>query len=281
MVEHVQKIGIVAPARRLEESVAKSVAELAARHFPGSFELDFHLQCFRQAGHFAGVDEERAAALIEYANRPDVDVIWFARGGYGSIRIVDEVLPKLGPLARQKVFIGYSDLGSVLGALYANGFAHVVHGPMPADVLRDGGDASVVRVLEYLTGRSRNSLEPHAQAGERCAAFNLTTLSRLIGTPHFPDLSGHVVMLEEVSEYMYNIDRTLAHLTSYLPFRKVAGVRLGRCSLIPANDPDFGQTEVEVAQHWCSKRGIAYLGRADIGHDIDNKIVPFGASLLA
>ena len=58
---------------------------------------------------------------------------------------------------------------------------------------------------------------------------------------------------------------------------RIPGLRLGRCSAIPPNDPDFGQTEVEIVQHWCRASGIPYLGRADIGHDAANKVVPFGA----
>jgi muramoyltetrapeptide carboxypeptidase len=83
-------------------------------------------------------------------------------------------------------------------------------------------------------------------------------------------------MLEEVSEHMYRIDRALLHITSSPNIRRVAGIRLGRCSAIPPNEPDFGQSEEDVAKHWCTVAGIRYLGRADIGHDIDNKIVPFG-----
>jgi muramoyltetrapeptide carboxypeptidase len=57
----------------------------------------------------------------------------------------------------------------------------------------------------------------------------------------------------------------------------VSGIMLGRCSAIPTNDPDFGMTEEAVARHWCARSRIPWLGRADIGHDIDNKIVPFGS----
>jgi muramoyltetrapeptide carboxypeptidase len=98
----------------------------------------------------------------------------------------------------------------------------------------------------------------------------------MLGTPLEPDLADHVLMLEEVSEQMYRIDRALFHITSNPAIRNVAGIRLGRCSEIVPNDPDFGQTEEQVVKYWCRKSGIAYLGRADIGHDIANKIVPFG-----
>ena len=281
MVQHIQRIGVVAPAGRLEEAVAERVAQIALERFRNSVALEFHPQCFKRAGHFAGTDAERSSALVEFANNCDLNAIWFARGGYGSIRIVDSVLSQLGPAARLKTYLGYSDLGSLLGALYANGFTRVAHGPMPADISREGGDVSVVRALEYLSSGASSTIEPNVQTGEKAVAFNLTILSRLIGTPYFPELTGHVVLLEEVSEYMYSIDRTLAHLTSYPPFRKIAGLRLGRCSLIPPNEPEFGQSALEVVQHWCKKSGIRFLGLADIGHDVDNKIVPFGADLVS
>jgi len=54
---------------------------------------------------------------------------------------------------------------------------------------------------------------------------------------------------------------------------------LGRCTGITSNEPDFGMNEEEIARYWCQRSGIPWLGRADIGHDIDNKIVPFGASV--
>jgi len=65
-------------------------------------------------------------------------------------------------------------------------------------------------------------------------------------------------------------------ITSNPEVKKVAGIRLGRCGAIPVNDIDFGASEEEIVTSWCARGGIAYLGRADIGHDVDNKIVVFG-----
>src|ERR1044071_5130033 len=102
------KVGIVAPSSRLEHPMAERVTALAAAHYP-SVALHFHPQCFLSAGHFAGRDHERAAAFIEIANDPSFDVLWFGRGGYGSGRIAEEVLAKLGDAARDKIYLGYSD----------------------------------------------------------------------------------------------------------------------------------------------------------------------------
>lgn len=277
---HSIRVGIVATASRLERPMAERVIALAAERFP-RLDLQFHPQCFLSAGHFAGSDEARAAAFLEIANDAAFDALWFGRGGYGSARIAGQVLARLTDAGRAKTYLGYSDAGVLLAGLYAQGFPSVVHGPMPADITRQGGEAAVARALSFLVDRAADALEPSVAAGAKHAAFNLMTFSQLIGTPLQPDLAGHVLMLEEVSEYMYRIDRSLFHVTSNPAVRRVAGIRLGRCSAIPPNDPEFGQDEVEIVRHWCRESGIPYLGRADIGHDAGNKIVPFGASPTA
>jgi muramoyltetrapeptide carboxypeptidase len=122
----------------------------------------------------------------------------------------------------------------------------------------------------------REALEPSLPSDGPAAAFNITVLSQLLGTPLQPDLDDHVLMLEDVAEHTYRTDRSLFHITSNPGVRGVAGIRLGRCTEVPANDPDFGETEEEVVRYWCEQSGISYLGRCDIGHDADNKVVPFG-----
>lgn len=271
------RIGVVAPASAMEPKLAAKVTALVGRLYPGgAVEIVFHPQCFESWGHFAGTDQRRAQAFLEIANDPGFHALWFGRGGYGSCRILERVVPALTPEARAKTYLGYSDMGSLLGALMGQGFPHLAHGPMPADIGRKGGEAALARALAFLVERDTAALEPSVLAGAPCVAFNATILSHLLGTPFQPDLTGHVVMLEEVGEYMYRLDRDLFHITANPNLRRVAGLRLGRCSDIPRNHPDFGQSEEQVARHWCEQAGIAYLGRADIGHDGDNKVVPFG-----
>jgi muramoyltetrapeptide carboxypeptidase len=273
------KIGVVAPASRLSPEVAERVPTLAARLYPDRTpEIVFHPQCFATHGHFAGDDDTRARAFLEVANDESFDAVWFARGGYGSCRVGEAVIGGLTETARRKTYLGYSDAGALLAALYRAGFANVAHGPVAQDILRDGGDAAVGRALAWMVDRAPAALEPTVNGATKTAAFNITVLSQLLGTPLQPDLVGHVLMLEEVSEAMYRIDRALFHITSNAGIRQVAGIMLGRCSAITPNEPDFGMNEEEIARHWCRRSGIPWLGRADIGHDIDNKIVPFGAA---
>jgi muramoyltetrapeptide carboxypeptidase len=284
------KIGVVAPSCQLGADVPERITALAATHFGAAVpDIVFHPQCFLSDGHFAGDDAARAEAFVAFANDPGFDAIWFARGGYGSNRVAEAILSRLGPAARDKAYVGFSDAGFLLAGLYRSGTGRIAHGPMPADINRQGGDAAVLRSLDWLvdpgsaavfsppdTASGINLSPPLTGSRHKVAAFNLTVFSHLLGTALQPDLTDHVLMLEDVAEYMYRIDRALFHVTSNPMVRQVAGLMLGRCDPIPENDVEFGMDEEAIMQHWCRVSGIPYLGRADIGHDADNKVVPFG-----
>src|SRR5690349_20458341 len=130
------RIGVVAPSTRLPPETAEQVRRIATERGCDA-ELVFHPQCFRQHNHFAGTDAERAEAFVEIANDPAYDALWFARGGYGSCRIAEQVVERLGPAARDKVYLGYSDAGFLLAGLYRAGFPRLAHGPMPGDARRE------------------------------------------------------------------------------------------------------------------------------------------------
>ena len=273
------RIGVVAPAGRVSPSLAGRTQALAETLFPGrALEIWFHPQCFLSRGHFAGDDRTRAEAFLSVANDPGFDALWCARGGYGSNRPAAAILEGLKPAASDKVYLGYSDIGFLLAGLYRAGFERLAHAPMPRDLDRDGGEEAVGRTLAWLVDGAADAFEPSlADDARPAAAFNLCVLSHLVGTPLEPDLGGHVLMIEDTSEHQYRIDRSLFHVTSQASIRKVAGLRLGRINDVIENDPDFGMSDEAIARHWCGVNGIPYLGCADIGHDIHNKVVPFGA----
>jgi muramoyltetrapeptide carboxypeptidase len=270
------KIGIVNASSRFDRARADAVEAWMMANVPdGSIEVVFHPAAFLTHGHFGGDDAARADAFVEFANDPRLDAIWFARGGYGSCRIAETVLPRLNAVARKKRYLGYSDAGSLLAALYKAGFPHLAHGPLASDVMR--GDETAWRAINWLRSGDPSSWEPSLKTDSLpAAAFNIAILDALVGTVLEPDLTGHVLMLEDVSEPLYRIDRMMFHLTGQASIRRVAGIRLGRVSDITFNDPDFGQTPEEIVRYWCERSGIPFLGAADIGHDADNKVVPFG-----
>ena len=265
------RIAVVAPSCPLKVEAAERVQGLAGSR-PGC-ELLIHPQCFLVDGHFAGPDESRLAALREVMADPSIDAVWFARGGYGSNRIAEAALRDLPQGATDKVYLGYSDAGFLLAGFHKAGL-DAAWGPMPQDVIRPGGEAAVARALNWLIDRDPTAVEGDLQ--RPAMAFNLTVLSALLGTVLEPDLAGVDLMIEDVGEHHYRLDRTMFHVTASANVRRVARLRLGRIGEIPRNDPDFGQDERAIVEHWCARSGIPFGGRADIGHDVENKVVPFG-----
>ncbi|RZJ95902.1 MAG: LD-carboxypeptidase [Brevundimonas sp.] len=276
MIANHFKIGVVAASSRFDPERGAAIEAWFAENVPdGEIQIVFHPSVYSKHGHFAGDDASRANALVEFANDPRLDAVWFARGGYGSNRIAEAVLPRLTAVARKKRFLGYSDVGSLLALFYKAGFPHVAHGPMASDALRS--DATAWRALNWLRDGDPASLEPSLAEDPRPAvAFNLSIIDQVVGTPLEPDLTGHVLMLEEVSEPLYRIDRMMFHLTSQASMKRLAGIRLGSVTAIVENDPDFGLTPEEIVRYWCQRSGIPYLGRAQVGHDAGNHVVPFG-----
>ena len=265
------RIAVVAPSCPLKREAAERVEAIAQGR--GDCALAIHPQCFLTDGHFAGPDEARLVALRETMADPAVDAVWFARGGYGSNRIAEAALADLPGAARGKTYMGYSDAG-FLHAGFHKARLDVAWGPMPQDVLRSGGETAVNRALDWLVRGDPAAVEPALEAP--AMAFNLTVLSNLLGTPLEPDFAGVDLLIEEVSEQLYRIDRTMFHVTASANVRRASRIRLGRVSDVLANDPEFGRDEIAIVEDWCARAGIAFGGRADIGHDAQNRVVPFG-----
>jgi muramoyltetrapeptide carboxypeptidase len=265
------KIAVVAPSCTLKHEAAELVTALAASR--ADCELLIHPQCFLSDGHFDGSDEERLGALREVMEDESVDAVWFARGGYGSNRIAEAAVTDLSLTAMRKTYLGYSDAGFLLAGLHKAG-CEVAHGPMPQDVLRDGGEAAVVRSLDWLLTRDGAGVEPSLSFPAQ--AYNLTVLSSLLGTAVEPDLKGYELLIEEVSEHHYRIDRLMFHITGSANVRGIVELRVGNISDIPENDPVWGSDEEDLVRDWCARAGIHYGGRAIIGHDAANRVVPFG-----
>jgi muramoyltetrapeptide carboxypeptidase len=267
------KIAVVAPSCTLDPRAAAAVEALAAER--GDVELSIHPQGFASSGHFAGPDEQRLDALRGVMADPSVDAVWFARGGYGSNRIAEAAARDLPEHARGKTYLGYSDGGFLLAAFDRAGL-EVAHGPMVQDVLRQNGPGAIHRALDWLVRRDPSSLEPGLVPKGRALAFNLTVLSNLLGTAIEPDFDGAELLIEDVAEHEYRIDRMMFHVTGSAAVRRCASIRLGRVSEIPDNDPVFGSDASTIVADWCRRSSIPFGGPADIGHDAANCVVPFG-----
>ena len=256
-------VAVIAPSCPIARDLAPRVEAACPE-----LDLRWSDQCFRQdEGHYAGPDEVRADALVAAWNDGQVDAIWCARGGAGAARIAESTVARFDPM-RAKPLVGYSDVGFLHAALLRAGLEGAVWGPMPADILREGGEEALRRAARLLAGTDR----PDDHAAGDAVAFNLTVLCATLGTPLEPPLAGRVLLLEEVGEPLYRVDRLFFQLSSQPWFGALAGVRLGRFAET-GNDRPFGASVEEAARHWVEDRGVPLLEAADIGHDAGNKLV--------
>ena len=99
----------------------------------------------------------------------------------------------------------------------------------------------------------------------------------MLGTSLEPDFTGVDLLIEDVGEQLYRTDRTMFHITESPAVQKVRRIRLGRVSDILPNEREFRGEAAEIVEDWCRRSGIVFGGRADIGHDAGNRVVPFGS----
>ncbi len=235
------RIGIVAPAGPVqEEALEAGMAYLAGRGFrlvPGG-----HLAA--RHGYLAGDDAQRLRDLNRFAADRGLQAIWFARGGYGSARIVEGL--DLRPLrSGPKSLVGYSDVTVLHAAAYrALGLA-TFYGPNVSD-LGDPARFDERSLWQALSGEEGSVIE-HSLAGAEILRPGraegvllggcLSLLVSLIGTPFQVPTGGAILFWEEVGEEPYRIDRMLGHLRQSGSLAKIRGLIVGQTVGCQAKDP--------------------------------------------
>lgn len=182
-------------------------------------------------GYLAGDDDARAGDLDAAVCDRALAAIWFARGGYGTARILDRFdLARL--VRRPKLLVGYSDLTALFSALLSRTSTVCLHGPLVAELGRKAAfhAPSLAAALAGRETRRRVLARDVLRAGRargRLMGGNLTVLCHLLGTRHMPDLRGAIVFLEETGEEAYRIDRLFQHLVMSGALSGVRAVVLG------------------------------------------------------
>jgi muramoyltetrapeptide carboxypeptidase len=243
-------------------------------------------------GYFAGTDAERLEDLNGALQDPTIDAIWCIRGGYGSVRLLDQV--DYGAMAqRPKPLIGFSDVTALLNSVTRLTGVVTFHGPvaragMPAfsrahfDRVLGGTAASgrlgrLAQPPDVLVPKENRivTLCPGVAEGP-LAGGNLTLLQCLIGTPYFPELAGAILFLEDVGEELYRIDRVLAHLRLIGALRRLAGVVVGRFTEIDRSGGDGALGFDEVLASYFEPLGIPAAYGFPIGHIEAQWTLPIG-----
>lgn len=274
-------IGVVAPARWLEPEkleAAKAVLEEAG------FRVRLHDQNGLRDGQLAGTDTERAAALMEMAADPDIKAVMCARGGYGALRIVDGL--DYGVIAANpKIYVGYSDITCLLWAIRQNTGMATLHGPMMVDLAGNLDGESRNHLAATLTGddpwanapglSSLRTMRPGSGEGPLVGG-NLTILANMIGTAGDFDTAGAVLFIEDVDEYLYNIDRMLLHLKRAGRLDDLAALVLGSFTDMKDHEVPFGRDVEQMVMEHCAHGGYPIVAGFPCGHGDTNLALPVG-----
>lgn len=238
-----------------------------------------------RAGYFAGRDVDRAGDLDVMLRDPDVRGIWFARGGYGTARLLDRIDLRV-PLRSRKVLVGYSDVTALFAAASSRRGLTCLYGPVVAE-LGDPAAWHAPSLSALLEGGSvRIGLRPgqvlrHGRAVGPIRGGNLTVLAHLVGTRFAPDLRGAVLFLEDTGEAAYRIDRTLTHLRMAGCLDRVKAVLVGSLDAAPSGrtfPPDRAVREI-VAENFLPLGVPVVVGLA-AGHRRGKWTIPLGGSAV-
>ncbi|GAA0470067.1 peptidase S66 [Paractinoplanes deccanensis] len=275
LVALVSPSGAIDPART--EAAAKSLESWGLRVRAGRNAHGRH-------GTFAGTDEQRLADLNDALRDPEVRAVLCLRGGYGMQRIVDGV-DFDAVRADPKLVAGFSDITALHLALWHETGLATIHGPTAGQLDRGPGTPTAESLRRALTTTAPVEIRadkaedtyPVRIPGEAEGTLlggNLAMLTSSIGTPHAPALDGAILLLEDVNEEPYRVDRMLVHLRRAGCFQGLRGVAVGQFT--DCVDPDPSPPVIDYLTTELSRLNIPVLGGLPIGHGPEQIAVGLG-----
>ena len=270
------KIGITAPARCvLPEEMQYAINWLKENGFIPVYDD----RLFAEHFIFSGNDDFRATVFQEYLDNEQIDAIWLARGGYGSIRIIDK-LDFIKFLQHPKWIIGFSD-GTILhGKLSCLGVPSL-HAAMPFYFANKTPEAKQ-SLIDALMGKPLHyeiPVHPQNRFGQiegEIIGGNLSVLYGMMGSNTFPNLNGKILFIEEVDEYIYHIDRMMHALKRAGKLDHLKGLIVGGLTQIHDNTHPFGMSVEEVIAEAVSAYDYPVCFGFPAGHFDDNRALFFG-----
>jgi len=268
-------VAVVAPAGPFD----KAALEAGLAIISGRYRVRYDERIYSRERYLAGDDDRRLTELTAALADPEIKAVFCARGGYGTMRL----LPRLASWASEhplpaKPLIGFSDIIALHQWLQSNGIASI-HAPVLTQLGRVPAE-SPRRLFSLL--ESTTPAEPlvgdETYVGGTVEGpllgGNLSVFTRLLGTPFMPPLDGGILLLEDLSEQPYRLDRMWTHLELAGVFRSIRGIVLGQ--FIGCEPRDGGYTAAEVLRDLAAATGVPCASGFPIGHADINEPVPLG-----
>ncbi len=272
------KIGLVCTARKI--SLTELDFALKVLH---SWGLEVVLgKSIGQTQHqFAGSDAVRIADFQSMLDNPDIKAILCARGGYGTVRLIDHLdfsgLPK-----QAKWIIGYSDITVLCSHVHQNFDLCSLHATMPIS-FSGNTEAALQSLQQALFGKNLSytfAADIHNRQGRAKASVvggNLSLLYSLLGSSSGIDTAGKMLFLEDLDEYLYHIDRMMMNLKRNGLLHNLAGLLVGGMTDMNDNTTPFGKTAIEIIQEHTQDFTYPVAFNFPAGHWADNRAIIIGA----
>ena len=280
------KVAIVAPSGILRERNGEIDQAIALLKSWG-LNVVIGKHVYSQANHFAGTDDERCQDFQNALDDPTVNAIWCARGGYGTVRILDKL--NFTKFKEQpKWIIGYSDITALHNQLHNEGFESI-HAMMCVSLSEDGEngdlketiatfkDAIFGKPLSYALEGSKYNRVGNAIAP--LAGGNLTVLHTMLGSKTSIDTSGDILFIEEIGEYKYHIDRMLQSLKRAGYFDRCKGIIVGDMTKLRKNTTPWGTSIEQLILDALSEYNFPIAFNMHAGHEKDNRAMILGRTV--
>lgn len=273
------KIRMVSPAGKVKESLVLPAVEWLKKQ---GYKVELGKHVFAQHFQFAGTDAQRLEDLQIALDDPECSVIICSRGGYGTVRIIDQMdFTKFKKYP--KWLVGFSDITILHSYLNKLGFASI-HGVMPKNFLDDAGNPtenlnSLLNLLEgkpvqYSIPSTKFNRTGNANAG--LIGGNLSIITSLQGTKYELNTDGKILFLEDIDEFFYHIDRMILQLKLSGKLDKLEGLILGDFTEIKDNKQPFGKSIHEIILEAVQEFDYPVCFGFPAGHDRKNLAFAFG-----
>ncbi|MBW1298534.1 S66 peptidase family protein [Aquimarina litoralis] len=273
------KIAIVSTARKIHQKEVEEAVKILEKWnlvpiIGKTIGLENH--------QFAGTDEERIGDFQRMLDDPEIKAIWCARGGYGTIRIID-ALDFSKFQERPKWIIGYSDV-TVLHAHIHNLSISTIHAAMPIDIFKGTNEAKQ-SLYDALFGTNFNYQIPSNQNNRmgtsrgKLIGGNLSILYAICGSISSIDCEGKILCIEDLDEYLYHIDRMLQNLKRNGYFDKLSGLIVGGMTKMHDNNIPFGKNAEEIILDTVKEYDFPVAFDFPMGHIEDNRALVLGTEV--
>jgi len=232
---------------------------------------------------FGGTKEERLKDFQQAIDDPTIDVIWIARGGYGTVQLIDAVDFSAFAKAEPKTIIGYSDVTLIHGKLQSQGFVSI-HSFMPLELIKKP-DTSIESLRKILFGENQTVfLKNDFKLSEQfikapIIGGNLSILYSMLGSDTFPETKDHILFIEDIDEYLYHIERMMYSLKRAGKLKNLKALLVGGMTDMNDHEIPFGKTAQEIIIDITSCYNYPVIFNFPAGHVKDNHSLKLGAEI--